>query len=128
MRCIIQTIAVLGLSLAGVALAADQPFRLTSPDLPPGKTFADRHTANAFGCHGANESPVLKWQGQDTGQGVHHATVRPSGSSEVADQGSCHDSVGTLGGTGSERMYVTSVQTPSTPNAPPKAGIPFGRP
>jgi Raf kinase inhibitor-like YbhB/YbcL family protein len=67
MRCVIQTIAVMGLSLAGVALAADQPFQLTSPDLPPGKTFADRNTANAFGCHGANESPVLKWHGAPAG-------------------------------------------------------------
>jgi len=46
---------------SGRALAADAPFTLTSPDLPPGKPIPERHTANAFGCHGPNESPQLKW-------------------------------------------------------------------
>jgi Raf kinase inhibitor-like YbhB/YbcL family protein len=64
---VVQAVAVMGLSLAGVALAADQPFRLTSPDLPPGKPIAERHTANAFGCHGPNESPILKWEGAPAG-------------------------------------------------------------
>jgi Raf kinase inhibitor-like YbhB/YbcL family protein len=57
----------MSMSLAGVSLAADQPFRLTSPDLPPGKPIAERHTANAFGCHGPNESPTLKWEGAPAG-------------------------------------------------------------
>jgi hypothetical protein len=54
-RGVVQAVAVMGLSLAGVArgsaVSADQP----SPDLPPGKPIAERHNANAFGCHGANE-------------------------------------------------------------------------
>jgi Raf kinase inhibitor-like YbhB/YbcL family protein len=66
-RGIVQAVAALSLSFAGLALAADQPFRLTSPDLPAGKPIADRHTANAFGCHGANESPLLKWEGAPAG-------------------------------------------------------------
>lgn len=48
-------------ALLSVALAADKPFRLTSPDLPSGKPIAERHVANTFGCHGGNESPVLRW-------------------------------------------------------------------
>src|SRR3979409_1508124 len=67
LRGVVQAVAVMGLSLAGVALPADTPFRLTSPDLPPGKPIAERHTANAFGCHGANESPTLKWEGAPAG-------------------------------------------------------------
>jgi len=43
------------------ALAAGDPFTLTSPDLPAGKPIPERFTANVFGCHGANESPELKW-------------------------------------------------------------------
>jgi Raf kinase inhibitor-like YbhB/YbcL family protein len=46
---------------AGRALAADAPFTLTSADLPPGQPIPERHSANAFGCHGPNESPQLQW-------------------------------------------------------------------
>jgi Raf kinase inhibitor-like YbhB/YbcL family protein len=64
---VVWAFAAIGLSLAGVSLAADHPFRLTSPDLPPGKPIAERHTANAFGCHGPNESPTLRWAGAPAG-------------------------------------------------------------
>ena len=49
------------------AARADGTFKLTSPDLPPGKPIAERHMANAFGCHGANESPLLQWSGAPAG-------------------------------------------------------------
>jgi Raf kinase inhibitor-like YbhB/YbcL family protein len=47
--------------------AADPVFNLVSPDLPPGKPIAERFTANAFGCHGPNESPALKWSNAPAG-------------------------------------------------------------
>jgi Raf kinase inhibitor-like YbhB/YbcL family protein len=43
--------------------AVEATFRLTSPDLPPGKTFVEQYVANDFGCHGGNESPALQWSG-----------------------------------------------------------------
>ena len=43
------------------AAAAPPAFTLTSPDLPAGKPIGDQFTANTWGCHGANESPDLKW-------------------------------------------------------------------
>lgn len=56
-----NVLAGLGLlALAGVVVAAP-PFTLTSPDLPAGKPIPERFTANAFGCHGPNESPALRW-------------------------------------------------------------------
>jgi Raf kinase inhibitor-like YbhB/YbcL family protein len=36
-------------------------FDLESPDLPVGQPIPDTFMANAFGCHGPNESPALKW-------------------------------------------------------------------
>jgi Raf kinase inhibitor-like YbhB/YbcL family protein len=55
-----QVLLLLALA-TGHALAADAPFTLTSPDLPPGQPIPERHTANTYGCHGANESPQLQW-------------------------------------------------------------------
>ena len=43
------------------AAAAPTTFTLSSPDLPAGKPIAEQFTANTWGCHGANESPDLKW-------------------------------------------------------------------
>jgi len=51
--------SVLGLSSA--VWGAEPSFTLSSPDLPPGKPIAEQFTANAFGCHGPNQSPALKW-------------------------------------------------------------------
>ena len=39
-----------------------------------------------------------------------------------------HDCVGTTSGTGSDCRYVTRIQIPSAPRAPPNAGMPLGRP
>ena len=60
-------LCLVALSIAGVALAADAPFTLSSPDLPPGKPISQQFTANAFGCHGPNESPALKWSNPPAG-------------------------------------------------------------
>lgn len=49
------------------AAAADPSFTLLSPDLPAGKPIAEQFTANAFGCHGPNESPALRWSNAPAG-------------------------------------------------------------
>jgi Raf kinase inhibitor-like YbhB/YbcL family protein len=51
----------LGLGAGANAGAAQPVFTLVSPDLPAGKKIREQFTANAFGCHGANESPALRW-------------------------------------------------------------------
>ena len=56
-----------GIGLCGMASAADPVFTLVSPDLPAGKRIAERFTANAFGCHGPNESPALQWSNAPAG-------------------------------------------------------------
>jgi Raf kinase inhibitor-like YbhB/YbcL family protein len=58
-------VAGVGGSLA-LAIAA-QPFQLTSTDLPAGKPIAEQYTANAFGCHGGNQSPALQWSSAPAG-------------------------------------------------------------
>ena len=60
-------LCLVALGIAGVALAADAPFTLSSPDLPPGKPISQQFTANAFGCHGPNESPALQWSNPPAG-------------------------------------------------------------
>jgi Raf kinase inhibitor-like YbhB/YbcL family protein len=55
------TTAALLTSLCAGAIGADQGFTLMSPDLPAGKPIGEQFTANAFGCHGGNESPTLQW-------------------------------------------------------------------
>lgn len=57
---IILTVAVV-CGLCTHAWGAEPAFTLTSPDLPAGKPIAEQFTADAFGCHGANESPALQW-------------------------------------------------------------------
>jgi Raf kinase inhibitor-like YbhB/YbcL family protein len=49
------------------AAAAPASFTLTSPDLPAGKPVAEQFTADTWGCHGANESPALKWSNAPAG-------------------------------------------------------------
>jgi Raf kinase inhibitor-like YbhB/YbcL family protein len=49
------------LFLASSVTAAESGFTLTSADLPEGQPFAERFTANIWGCHGGNESPALSW-------------------------------------------------------------------
>lgn len=61
------TAAAFFLSLCAYASGADPGFTLVSPDLPPGKPIAERFTANAFGCHGPNESPALEWSNAPRG-------------------------------------------------------------
>jgi Raf kinase inhibitor-like YbhB/YbcL family protein len=52
---------LLVLAASATASAADPAFTLSSRDLPAGQPIAERYTANAFGCHGPNESPALTW-------------------------------------------------------------------
>jgi Raf kinase inhibitor-like YbhB/YbcL family protein len=54
-------------TLCGTAVGGATPFHLASEDLPSGKPIAERFVANAFGCHGPNESPALKWSGAPAG-------------------------------------------------------------
>src|ERR1700743_472548 len=64
----VRLLALLLLSALTTAVgAATSGFHLTSPDLPAGKPIAERFTANAFGCHGPNESPELHWSGAPAG-------------------------------------------------------------
>ena len=60
------TVAVL-MGICASASGADPVFTLVSPDLPAGKPIAEQFTANAFGCHGPNESPALKWTNAPAG-------------------------------------------------------------
>jgi Raf kinase inhibitor-like YbhB/YbcL family protein len=53
--------------LSGAGVAATSGFQLTSDELPPGKPIPERFVANAFGCHGPNESPALRWSGAPAG-------------------------------------------------------------
>src|SRR5215472_3113228 len=55
------------LSVCAVASGAGSAFTLSSPDLPAGKPIAERYTANAWGCHGSNESPALQWTNAPAG-------------------------------------------------------------
>lgn len=58
-------LAVLGVGSS--AWGAEPSFTLSSPDLPAGKPIAEQYTANAFGCHGPNQSPALKWSNPPAG-------------------------------------------------------------
>jgi Raf kinase inhibitor-like YbhB/YbcL family protein len=63
-----QTLGLFALSsLSTSGLAGETALHLSSPDLPPGQPIAERHSANAFGCHGPNESPLLQWSGAPVG-------------------------------------------------------------
>jgi Raf kinase inhibitor-like YbhB/YbcL family protein len=62
-----SVVCLLALGALGNAWAADAAFTLSSPDLPPGKPIPLRFTANAFGCHGPNESPALEWSNPPAG-------------------------------------------------------------
>ncbi len=55
------------LALCSGAWGADAVFTLSSADLPSEKPIAERFTANAFGCHGPNESPALLWSNPPAG-------------------------------------------------------------
>ena len=58
---------IMALGLCMGASAASPTFTLSSPDLPAGKPIADKFTADAWGCHGGNESPVLQWANAPAG-------------------------------------------------------------
>lgn len=60
-------VAAILIGICALASGADSPFTLTSPDLPAGKRVGEQFTANTWGCHGANESPTLKWTNPPAG-------------------------------------------------------------
>jgi Raf kinase inhibitor-like YbhB/YbcL family protein len=62
-----HALCVSALAFGSVALGAGSSFTLTSPDLPAGKPIPEQFTANAFGCHGPNQSPALAWSGAPAG-------------------------------------------------------------
>ena len=59
--------AVLFFVVAGASALANEPFTLSSPDLPPGRPIPVRFSANAFGCSNPNESPTLEWKNAPEG-------------------------------------------------------------
>jgi Raf kinase inhibitor-like YbhB/YbcL family protein len=65
MRRAMATAAFIGICVSAWGTAP--VFTLTSPDLPPGKQIGEQFTANAFGCHGPNESPALEWSNAPAG-------------------------------------------------------------
>lgn len=54
------------LAIMSTCAAADDRFKLTSPDISGG-SFSDQHLADTFGCTGANISPALEWSGAPEG-------------------------------------------------------------
>ena len=47
--------------------AAGADFRLSSPDIAPGGTIANKFVYKGFGCSGDNISPALSWSGAPAG-------------------------------------------------------------
>lgn len=63
----VPVLSLLVLVLVSASWAAEPMFTLVSPDLPAGKPIGERFTADAFGCHGPNESPELRWSNAPVG-------------------------------------------------------------
>lgn len=59
----ISALSMLFYSMQGFA----SQFKLASPGMAAGSTFAVAQTYNGFGCVGANISPELKWSGAPAG-------------------------------------------------------------
>ncbi|MBS0388917.1 MAG: YbhB/YbcL family Raf kinase inhibitor-like protein [Proteobacteria bacterium] len=58
----------LSLALAGAAQAGGSAkFRLTSADISPNGTIANKFVFSGFGCKGDNVSPALAWSGAPAG-------------------------------------------------------------
>jgi Raf kinase inhibitor-like YbhB/YbcL family protein len=68
-RYVVVALGILGAAVTIDANTADADsiFRLTSPDLPPGRPILEPYVANEFGCHGGNQSPALRWSGAPAG-------------------------------------------------------------
>jgi Raf kinase inhibitor-like YbhB/YbcL family protein len=63
MKALLFSLGICCTSLA--AAAAD--FRLSSPDIAPGGTIANKFIYKGFGCSGDNISPALSWSGAPAG-------------------------------------------------------------
>jgi Raf kinase inhibitor-like YbhB/YbcL family protein len=59
-------IALVVLALAGYA-HAEGGFKLSSSDIKPNATIANKHVFKGFGCEGENISPALSWSGAPKG-------------------------------------------------------------
>jgi Raf kinase inhibitor-like YbhB/YbcL family protein len=119
-----QTLVLLALgSLSASALGGDA-LQLSSPDLPPGKPVAERHTANAFGCHGPNESPLLQWSGAPAGTRSFAVTMYDPYRPPVS--GWWHWIVYDLPATSTQ--LARKAGDPGSPDLPPgaKQGLPDG--
>jgi Raf kinase inhibitor-like YbhB/YbcL family protein len=78
MNPLAATSLAVALLAAGAAGAADTPagakatgttakLTLASPDVSQGKSIAEEHVFNGFGCPGKNISPALSWSGAPAG-------------------------------------------------------------
>src|SRR5258706_8500215 len=56
----------LGIWCTSLTVAAAE-FRLSSPDIAPGGTIANKFVYKGFGCSGENVSPSLSWTGAPAG-------------------------------------------------------------
>jgi Raf kinase inhibitor-like YbhB/YbcL family protein len=61
--------------LAAPAMAAAPRFHLSSPDIKPRATLAEKFVFNGFGCTGGNVSPALHWTGAPAGTKSFVVTV-----------------------------------------------------
>lgn len=59
-------IALLALTFAINAAAADSSFKFQSSSVAPNGTLTDQQVYNGFGCSGKNVSPALTWSGAPT--------------------------------------------------------------
>lgn len=64
---LILTATVLAACLISAPIRAEEPFRLTSPDIAEGEKIDLKHQLNAYGCSGDNISPALEWSGAPVG-------------------------------------------------------------
>jgi Raf kinase inhibitor-like YbhB/YbcL family protein len=61
MRAFVTAACLFALGTADAAQPPGSAFTLESADLPAGQPIGAPFVANAFGCHGPNLSPALKW-------------------------------------------------------------------
>jgi len=113
-----KTAIAAAMILAAVsAAAAAAPFKLTSPDIGPGKPFTDKFIFNGLGCAGANASPELDWSNP------------PAGTQSFALM--VHDPDAQTGGAGIWQWVVinipaTAKSLPAGAGAPDGSGLPPG--
>jgi Raf kinase inhibitor-like YbhB/YbcL family protein len=60
---------------SGLALAGGPSFRVSSPDLAPGRPLAQAQLFDGFGCTGGNQSPALSWESAPAGTRSYAVTL-----------------------------------------------------